>query len=310
MVKSFFFVGNADVESALSNNLASAGFAIASEAALADVVFVYCETQSALEDAFFETGGLTQLVSSGTYLVTLSSTTPSFARELYAVALINDLRSVQAPLVVKDVFLPDAYRDAKNLCCLVDGEEEDFKVLSSMLNAIAGVFKFTGDAGSAQTARAALTIQVAAQVMAAIEVSALNKMSAIPSEQITDFMVAEGFSPQNNLSLLKAIAAKNFTGTYTVSMCMAEMAAALMTADDVELILPAAEACMHLLELLAIIGGGNYGLAALSLVYGDEETCAKHGLDWTRVEQDYFSDSDEEEDEPEARSAFGGYSPN
>ena len=63
--------------------------------------------------------------------------------------------------------------------------------------------------------------------------------------------------------------------------------AALTAADDVDLILPQAEACLHLLELLAVIGGTDKAPAALALVYGEEKACAEAGLDWTRAEQAY-----------------------
>ena len=87
--------------------------------------------------------------------------------------------------------------------------------------------------------------------------------------------------------VLAAVNTGRFDGTYTVEMFMAELSAALTAADDVDLILPQAEACLHLLELLAVIGGSDKAPAALALVYGEEKTCAEQGLDWTRAEQAY-----------------------
>ena len=73
---------------------------------------------------------------------------------------------------------------------------------------------------------------------------------------------------------------------------MAQLSASLMAADDADLILPQAEAAMHLLELLAVIGGSDKGLASLSLVYGSEKRCAEHGLDWTRAEGAFGEDDE------------------
>lgn len=86
---------------------------------------------------------------------------------------------------------------------------------------------------------------------------------------------------------LEAIVEKRFEGTYTLEMMMGELAAALTAADDADLIVPQAEACMHLLELLAVIGGSDKAPIALSLVYGEEKACADQGLDWTRAEHFY-----------------------
>ena len=81
-----------------------------------------------------------------------------------------------------------------------------------------------------------------------------------------------------------------------------------------DLILPQAEACLHLLELLAVIGGSDKAPAALALVYGEEKTCAEQGLDWTRAEQAYgdvaegFDDLDDDgHDHGHDHGSFGDY---
>ncbi|MFR6335234.1 MAG: tetrahydrofolate dehydrogenase/cyclohydrolase catalytic domain-containing protein [Oscillospiraceae bacterium] len=75
-----------------------------------------------------------------------------------------------------------------------------------------------------------------------------------------------------------------------------------------------AEACLHLLELLAVIGGSDKAPAALALVYGEEKTCAEQGLDWTRAEQAYgdvaegFDDLDDDgHDHGHDHGSFGDY---
>lgn len=68
---------------------------------------------------------------------------------------------------------------------------------------------------------------------------------------------------------------------------MGELAAALACVDDGDAILPQAEACFRLMELLAMVGGVTYSPAALKLVFADEETSKKYGLDWSRAEGAY-----------------------
>ena len=96
-----------------------------------------------------------------------------------------------------------------------------------------------------------------------------------------------------------------FDGGYTVEMLMGELSAALMAADNMDLILPHAEASLHLLELLAVIGGADKSPAALALVYGEEAACAEQGLDWTRAEQAY-GEGIEGFDEEEGFEGLGG----
>ena len=47
--------------------------------------------------------GLLQDTKEGALLVDLSPTTPSFARELYAVARVNERNTLDAPLVVRNI---------------------------------------------------------------------------------------------------------------------------------------------------------------------------------------------------------------
>ena len=116
-------------------------------------------------------------------------------------------------------------------------------------------------------------------------------MGALDADQIPLF------SPVSTDPVVQAVRQKRFAGGYTVEMLLAELSAALMAADDAEIILPQAEATMHLLELLAVIGGADMAPAALSLVYRDEAAGAEAGLDWTRAEQAYGHDHHHDDDD-------------
>ncbi len=228
-----------------------------------------------------------QAAGKGALLIDLSASTPSFARELNAVAVVSDLMSVEAPIVVIDMARADAFGDKDNLVCFVGGDEEAVDEAREVLEALAGSVQDTGGAGSAQLARAAYTLQTTAQVISAVEADALYRAVRRSSASLDQAVERVGAATPVAEQVLAAVNTGFFDGTYTVEMFMAELSAALTAADDVDLILPQAEACLHLLELLAVIGGADKAPAALALVYGEEKTCAEQGLDWTRAEQAY-----------------------
>ncbi len=144
-----------------------------------------------------------------------------------------------------------------------------------------------GAPGNAQLARAAYTIQVAAQVISVLEAEALYRAArrSVTGSGLGDLHA--GAIGGQAASVLDAVLSNRFDGAYSVEQLMAELSSAIMAADDVELILPQAEAAMHLLELLAVIGGADKAPSALSLIYGEEADCAAQGLDWTRAEEAY-----------------------
>ncbi len=287
MDKTYAYAGNEVVGNALGKRLSAAGFSLVEDEKEADFILTYFTSSTALEDAYFDERGFVQSARPGTVLVDLSPATPSFARELNAVAVVSDLAVVEAPLVVADITVTHAFSDQANLLCFVGGDETAVDAAEPLIEAVAGSAERTGGPGSSQLVRAAYTIQAAAQIAAAIEADALFRAVRRSSASYGEDGARVGaMTPQTEL-VLAAVEAGEFEGDYTLEMLMAELSAALMAADDVDLILPQAEACFHLLELLAVIGGADKAPAALSLVYGEEAACAQNGLDWTRAEQAY-----------------------
>lgn len=301
MSKTIRFIGEQQVGAYLMPRLLDAGFH-RDDSADADITLTYCLSLSTLEDAFFENGGLIQSAKKESYLVDLSASTPNFARELHAIATVSDLKVIEAPLVVKDITRSDALSDKSNLTCFVAGDEADINALEDLFTTLVGSFEFAGEAGSAQLMRCAATLKTIAMLTSLIEADALYRamkpyQMAFSRDLVKRGFEAEGKTDGREATLLDMIEKKQFSGEYTVHMCAAEITAVLMAADDVELILPASEAILQLLELLIIIGGSNMNPAALSLVYGDEAACAEQGLDWTRVEQEFDQPAYDDEDE-------------
>lgn len=306
MPQSFVVLGHEGFAAMASARLADAGYARASEVASADIVLTFCTSQSDLEERYFGDAGIVSDAAPSTLLIDMSATTPSFAREIYAVAAVSDLAMVEAPLVVADVAAREAFA-RENLSCFLSGEDDPVARATPVLEALVGVVHAVGGPGEAQLARAAYTLQIAAQVIAVIEADALyhaHRRSALGGGIAA---VHPGAASPQAASVLEAVEQARFDGAYTVEMLMSEVSAAIMAADDVELIIPQAESAMHLLELLAIIGGSDKSPVALALAYGEEEDCARNGLDWTRAEQAYGQGADHDHDHGDNDEDLDGF---
>ena len=306
MAKAFAYKGNATVGNMVSDRLVKAGWQRVEDAGSADAVFTYFTTQGALEDAYFGDEGIVGVAHKGALLIDLSCTTPTFARELAAMATVSDLVAVEAPLIVQDVSVPDAFAARENLACLVGGEQDCVEAAKPVLDILVAHVTDAGGPGSAQLARAAWALQNVAATIAAVEADALYHAVRTSSDMGEIAGMRAGATTPAGDALLTAVTEGRFEGTYTVEMFMAELTAALTTADDADLILPQAEAAQHLLALLAIIGGSDKAPAALSLVYREEEACAEAGLDWSRAEEAYAEhDHDHDHDDDADYDDFG-----
>ena len=118
MARSYAFCGNKRFIEEVGPRLAEAGFARVEEPASADVVITYCSSQTALEDLYFGDDGVVEQAAPGSLVIDLSPMTPSFAREVNAVATVSDLVMVEAPLVVADMVADSVYGRG-NLSCFV-----------------------------------------------------------------------------------------------------------------------------------------------------------------------------------------------
>lgn len=286
MTKAFAYSGDSGFLAAITPRMREAGYVRVSDCASADIAITFCTAQAELEELYFGSEGFVSMMAPGSLLIDFSAATPNFARELSAVAMVSDLVMVEAPLVVDNMVAEDAFA-RENISCFVAGEEGGIERARELLDLIFSRVVPTGGFGTAQLARAAYSVQVAAQVIAAIEADALYRAfrRSVTGSGLEDAQ-AGALTPWAEL-MMNAVRLGRFEGDYTVEMMLSEMSAALMAADDAELILPQAEAASHLLELLAVIGGADKSPAALSLVYGEEGACAEAGLDWTRAEEVY-----------------------
>ena len=279
MADTFAFEGHECLGNIIGQALEGAGWTHVDNVVDADVVLTYFTSGAAVEDAYFETDGLIRRAHPNTLLIDMSPATPSFARELAAVATVNELRFAEAPLVVRD---PSAVRPLapENLKCLMAGDNDEIlREAGEVVGIIVDDVAVAGVAGRAQLARAVCTSQVASQVLAAVESVSLYNAFSEPENTIA---VLDGFGIVS--SMLAAIGEKRFDGDYTVEMMMNEVVTAIASAEDADLILPQLETAMHLLELLAVIGGADKAPAALALLYREEQESAAVGLDWTRAE--------------------------
>ena len=181
MDNTYLFHGNAAVGGALERLAANAGWQRVDSLADADVVVTYCTNQQALEDAYFDEGGFVQTARSGTLMIDLSPSTPGFARELSAVALVSELHPVEAPIAVLDPTWEDAFSRPDNLICFVAGEEDDVAAAKPFLQAIAGEVLEEGPLGSAQLARAARTVQQVGTLVATAQACGMTVGHSAPA---------------------------------------------------------------------------------------------------------------------------------
>ena len=295
MATSYVYHGNDRFLEAMAPRLEAAGLKRVEDIAQADLAVSFCTSATHLEDLYFGEDGVIQRAPKGMVLVDLSPATPNFAREMNAVATVSDCVMVEAPFVLRDLTAADGLA-RENLVCYAAGEQ-DVPVAGQLLDALFGTVRPVGAPGTGQLLRAARTLQATAYLVSVLEADALYRAQqrSVAGGGVDEAVL--GMESGGAAAIIEAVREKRFEGSYTAEMLMASLASAIMAADDAELIMPQAEAALHLLELLCVIGGADKAPAALALVYGDEAMGAEAGLDWERAEQVYGGSGQADDDD-------------
>lgn len=291
----YIFKGNATVGAYVARCLEDAGWEPTEFAGQADAALTYFVSQSRLEDAYFESDGLIHGLHPGAVIIDLSPAAPTFARELSALATVNDLLCVEAPLCVDNILDMDPFADSSKISCFAAGEDDALDAAMPLIEVLASHVNRAGRPGMGQLKKAMHTISEIPRFIASIEAKALDhavvtaSFSPLTKEESEH---TEAWPPEN----------ASAAGIFTIEMMTAEVSAALMAAEDVGLVLPQIESAMRLFDVLSVLGGVDMWPVALSLLYCDEETSTAAGLDWAHAQEVYgsalgdFDDFDEYDD--------------
>ncbi|MBO4352849.1 MAG: NAD(P)-dependent oxidoreductase [Eggerthellaceae bacterium] len=303
----YAYAGHETVGAYVKRQLDAAGWEESGSIETADAIITYFTHASAIEDAYFDDGGIIKCAREDALLIDLSPSTLSLSREISAVATVSDLIPIEAPIAVLDATLDDAFAMRENIICFVSGDKDAIAKGGEVLKLLAGMVRHCGTSGKSQLSKAAYTMQFASQFIAAVESEALVRAALEVDDQIQETRSLDLVEPLSDLiaTALPAIGDANYKGTYTVEMMMADVVAAMTVADDASAVLPHLESTMKMLEMLAVIGGADLAPAALTLLFRDEETCSKAGLDWSRIDGLFVEEHDNGQNhEPDIYEVF------
>lgn len=130
----------------------------------AEVVFVMVGYPKDVEEVFLSDDGIFANVKPGTYVVDMTTSSPSLAVRLYELGKEKDLHVMDAP-----VSGGDSGAKAGTLSIMVGGDEADFEAIVPMFQAFGKSINYMGPAGCGQHTKAANQICVAGATAAYTE---------------------------------------------------------------------------------------------------------------------------------------------
>ncbi|MFX4265088.1 NAD(P)-dependent oxidoreductase [Aliarcobacter butzleri] len=123
-----------------------------------------------VEEVYFSQDGIINSASQNSYLIDMTTTTPTLSIKIHEVAKKKNLKALDAPVSGGDIGARNA-----TLSIMVGGEKEDFEACKKLFEAMGKTIVYAGNAGSGQHTKMANQIAIAGVMAGVSEAIAYGK---------------------------------------------------------------------------------------------------------------------------------------
>ena len=194
MIKKIAFIGVGVMGKFMVSNLLKNGFEVSiyarNKAKVEDSIkegAIFCETikecvqnkdaiitivgyPKDVEEVYLSQDGIINSASQNSYLIDMTTTTPTLSIKIHEEAKKKNLKALDAPVSGGDIGAKNA-----TLSIMVGGEKEDFEACKKLFEAMGKTIVYTGNAGSGQHTKMANQIAIAGVMAGVSEAIAYGK---------------------------------------------------------------------------------------------------------------------------------------
>ena len=231
----------------------------------ADIVISMVGYPRDVQQIYLGNEGVLTTLPEGKTIIDMTTSSPSLAQKIYAIAKEKGIASLDAPVSGGDV-------GAKNgtLAIMVGGDKLAYEKVYRVFLAMGKTICYFGKAGSGQYAKMSNQIAIASNMMGVCEAIAYAKKCGLNPQDVLN-VISTGAAGSWSLSNLAPRMLKgDFAPGFFVKHFIKDMKIAIDSAREMNLELPGLELAEKLYEKLANEGYENDGTQAL-LKYYDEQ---------------------------------------
>ncbi|MHC0038627.1 NAD(P)-dependent oxidoreductase [Pseudoneobacillus sp. C159] len=229
-----------------------------SVAELANVVITMVGYPTDVEEVYLSSNGLIHNCRSNAYLIDMTTSTPSLAKNIYEIAKEKGVFALDAPVSGGDI----GARDGK-LTIMVGGDKEAFEALLPIFNVLGTNIVFQGETGSGQHTKMCNQIAIASNMIGVCEALVYAKKSGLDPEKVLQSISAGAAGSWSLSNLAPRILQGNFAPGFYIKHFIKDMKIALDEAENLGINLPGLSLAKKMYEELADNGEENSGTQAL-----------------------------------------------
>ncbi|UFJ42484.1 NAD(P)-dependent oxidoreductase [Brevibacillus humidisoli] len=228
----------------------------------ADVVITMVGYPRDVEEVYFGTHGIFENAKTGTYLIDMTTSTPSLAKRIYEQARDKEMHALDAPVSGGDI----GAREAR-LTIMVGGDADTFERVRPILERMGTNIVLQGPAGAGQHTKMCNQIAIASNMMGVCEAMAYARKAGLNPESVLKSIEAGAAGSWSLSNLAPRMISGNFEPGFYVKHFIKDMGIALEAAKEMELDTPGLELAKRLYDQLAASGEENSGTQALFKLY-------------------------------------------
>ena len=215
-----------------------------------------------VEEVYLGADGIINHAKSGSYLVDMTTSSPTLAKKIYEEARAKGMYALDAPVSGGDVGAKEA-----RLAIMVGGDEDVFKELVPILSYVGKNIILQGRAGAGQHTKMCNQIAIASNMMGVCEAMAYAHKSGLNPETVLKSIESGAAGSWSLSNLASRMLADNFEPGFYVKHFIKDMTIALASAKEMGLLTPGLELAKSLYDRLAEQGEENSGTQALYKLY-------------------------------------------
>lgn len=213
---------------------------------------------SDVEEVYLGEKGLITNGLPGTYLIDMTTSSPTLAKRLFEEGEKKGIHVLDAPVSGGDI----GARDAK-LAIMVGGKEEDFKAVLPLLELMGKNIAYFGQAGSGQHTKMANQIAIAPTMIGVCESMIYAKKAGLNVQNVVDLLSTGAAASFSLTSYAPRILKEDYTPGFFIKHFIKDMKIALNEAEKMGIDLPGLSLAKQMYEKIAEMGEANSGTQAL-----------------------------------------------
>jgi 3-hydroxyisobutyrate dehydrogenase len=224
----------------------------------ADVIITIIGYPKDVEDVYLDERGILQHTKPGTYVVDMTTSSPSLAKKIYTEAKTKGVHALDAPVSGGDVGAKEA-----RLSIMVGGDKAAYEAVFPVLQAMGTNIVHQGEAGAGQHTKMCNQIAIASNMMGVCEALVYAKRSGLDPEAVLKSIETGAAGSWSLSNLGPRMIRGNFEPGFYVKHFIKDMGIAIESAEEMGLQTPGLQLAKSLYTQLMEQGDENCGTQAL-----------------------------------------------